>query len=403
MRNHLLHFTEDQVMSTAHTWLVKGAVLALLVAVGLALNPAAAQDILDDFKKDRKLAAAKLEKEVEQALQQVSQLKAKEPAKAMGIMNTYKFILDDDTFLTKERRDQLLAEVAKQIKGLEPAAAAASKKSAAEEQYDKYSKFTPKQGAPKTPYGTAQQIINDVNQKLATEKKYNAQKTANAGKILNDVSLGDIPDGYVSFAKGWKETKEIRLMMANKAKYTPEELALMKAMNSVLTIDFGKPTPFKDVISYLEERTGQSIVVDPAALKELMIDYETPITFSAKKVSFRLALKKILGDVGLAYILKGGVVQVVTPQQATKMMTTASYPIADLLPPPMPGAGPFFNEAREQYYANQIMQMIVMTVEPTSWAVNGGGGTIYYNPVSKAVVVRNSAEMHLSLKGGMGY
>jgi len=143
-------------------------------------------------------------------------------------------------------------------------------------------------------------------------------------------------------------------------------------------------------------------------MKALEIDYSTPVSFQAKKVTFRTALKKVLGDVGLAYILKGGVVQVVTPQVAQSTMTTQSYYVGDLLPPPLPGTGPFFNAAREQHYANQIMQMIVMTVEPQSWAANGnGGGTIWYNAATKTIVIRNSAEMHLSFKssfsGGLGF
>ncbi len=46
-----------------------------------------------------------------------------------------------------------------------------------------------------------------------------------------------------------------------------------------------------------------------------------------------------------------------------------------------------------------IMQTIVQNVEPSSWQVNNpdAGGTITFDPVRMAIVVKQTAEMHLML------
>jgi hypothetical protein len=46
--------------------------------------------------------------------------------------------------------------------------------------------------------------------------------------------------------------------------------------------------------------------------------------------------------------------------------------------------------------------MIQRTVDPASWQNNGGQGTILFNPGTMALIIKQSAEMHLILGGSMG-
>jgi hypothetical protein len=197
-----------------------------------------------------------------------------------------------------------------------------------------------------------------------------------------------------------KKLKELRLAMAGLT-LTDDEKALIKAMKTELTPDFNK-VPFQDVIKLLEEKTGVTIVIDPNALKALKIDATTPVTFASKnKVTLRATLKKILGDLGLAYILKDGIIQVVTPQVAENALATRTYYVGDRIPPG-PGMWPFGKTVHEQFFGNRIAQRIVLTVDPQSWAVNGKGkGTIQYKAVSKCLVISNSMEVHLNIKASM--
>jgi len=390
-------------MSTRHRWLCRGAV-ALLAAASILALLSSARAGGDDFGTSPKLAADKLEQEVKGAIAEAQLLKAKEPDKALFLLNACKQKLTQDTNLTKARRTELLALVAQHIQAVAASANGPAKKKKDDDLYDQYEKA--KQGKPGSggtggtgAAGTAGSIIGGLKGKYDDQQKAKADADKGHLSLLKPPGLGDIPpgDSVVKYSKDWAKILDLRKKLTN---LTKEEAAVLKAMNTTLEkLDYVKQ-PFQDVLTLLGKKTGLTIIIDPNAMKALELEYNTPVTLQADKISARAALKRVLGEVGLAYILKGDVVQVVTPQVAQNTMTLRSYYVGDLMPPPMPGAGPFFNQAREQWHADQIMAMIVTTVEPQSWAPNGPG-TISYNPVSKAIVVRNSAEMHLSLKSSL--
>src|SRR5207253_667559 len=108
-------------------------------------------------------------------------------------------------------------------------------------------------------------------------------------------------------------------------KLSAKEIALLKAMNSTLSVDF-KGNSFKEVLEYLQVKTGLTIIVDENSLKDAMVEYNDPVTFKVQKVTVRTILKKILADRGLSYILQEGIVQVVTAQRARETMVVRSYP-----------------------------------------------------------------------------
>ena len=48
----------------------------------------------------------------------------------------------------------------------------------------------------------------------------------------------------------------------------------------------------------------------------------------------------------------------------------------------------------------QMMDLIVNTVEPASWQVNGGWGTISFHEPSMSLIIRAPAEFHYQFGGG---
>ena len=106
----------------------------------------------------------------------------------------------------------------------------------------------------------------------------------------------------------------------------------------------------------------------------------------------RTVLHKVLADLGLTYIIRNEAIQVVSPAMAKQMMVTKTYYIRDLLP----GGWGFFSAVQ----AAQLIDMIQSTVEPQSWKANGGDGTIVYDPITRALVVRQNAEFHSVLSSG---
>jgi hypothetical protein len=49
-----------------------------------------------------------------------------------------------------------------------------------------------------------------------------------------------------------------------------------------------------------------------------------------------------------------------------------------------------------------LMDLIVNTVEPASWQVNGGWGTISFHEPSMSLLIRQTAEFHYQMGNGLG-
>jgi hypothetical protein len=115
-------------------------------------------------------------------------------------------------------------------------------------------------------------------------------------------------------------------------------------------------------------------------------------------MTVRTALKKILGDKGLTYIIKEGNIQVMTPKKASEYTVVRTYTISDLVTPD-PRLN-FFNPYMAQFQkiqaGNQIVALIQNTIEPSYWQPNGPG-TIIFEPTTGALIVRASAELHYQL------
>jgi hypothetical protein len=192
-----------------------------------------------------------------------------------------------------------------------------------------------------------------------------------------------MPSGKdIEFPEYWAKLKEIR-KDPFELKLTKAERNLIRAMNSTLSVNFDRTT-FRNAIDYLQEKTGTTIVLDKEALEEAEVSYDDPVSFSASKIQYRTVLRKLLADRGLTYFMRDGVIEVVTPKKARETMVTRLYPL-----PVDPLAGPLAAQVRAQ----QIIQLIVTTIEPASWAINGGSGTIAYDPLTRSLIITNHAEL----------
>jgi hypothetical protein len=193
-----------------------------------------------------------------------------------------------------------------------------------------------------------------------------------------------------------------RISERGKQKLTTKEVALLKALNSTLSVDFDKKR-LSLVIELLQDKAGLTILVDESSLKDANVDlYEDTVTFKVNKVTVRTILKKILADRGLTYVIREGMVSVVTQQKAREMMVVRAYPINDLVATNDPIFwGPIFNRAFMLQNAQMIINMIQSSVEPSQWNVNGGPASITFHEPTMSLVIRASAEMHFQM-GGAG-
>ena len=89
--------------------------------------------------------------------------------------------------------------------------------------------------------------------------------------------------------------------------------------------------PLQDMLDHLAELHNIEIQIDNKALCYVGIDPSTPITKDLKGITLRSALKLILRELELAYVIQGEVLLITTPEEAEHCLITRVYPVTDLL------------------------------------------------------------------------
>jgi hypothetical protein len=379
--------------------------LSLLAMTGCLVLGArvSADDFLDRIKRQNQLEAQKAEAEVNKALAEARRLELSNPDAALKVLRNAAALLEDVRDMSAEQRQDLQGRLDTRIRAL--VARARQQREAAE----RAAAVTAERDAqkerqrPPVKQNTADQARDFIDKGKYTDtaaalKKKREQATLDVFAQIDKVSIPPTRD--VEFPAYWAKLSKLPTRQVG-PKLTEKEKDLIRALNSTLSVDFDK-TAFRDVMNYLSEKTGTTIFLDKESLREKEIEYDDPVSFSAKKLTYRTVLRKILADKGLTFILRDGMVEVVTQQKAREAMVTRTYPLADFLPVPDPRNGPFFNRAQMIQAANQIINLIQSTVEPSSWQANGGPGSIMFHEPSMSIIIRNSAEFHYSLATPLG-
>lgn len=100
--------------------------------------------------------------------------------------------------------------------------------------------------------------------------------------------------------------------------------------------------PLKDVVLYLTETHNIPIVLSLKKLEEASVSSDTPITKSLRGITLRSALRLILKELELTYVVRDEVMQITTPEDAESQLITKVYPVGDLVIPIQAGGGGLF-------------------------------------------------------------
>lgn len=165
---------------------------------------------------------------------------------------------------------------------------------------------------------------------------------------------------------------------------TSREKAVLGKLDEKTTTDFVvNQTPFEQVLKLLEKEIGSPLVISKATMEDMRITYESVLTYSIPKgVSKRTLLRSVLGELGLTYVIKSEVLQVMSILQAKNELRSGVLDIQTML---TRGNNP-----------EDIIRMIKSTVDPDSWDTSGGPGTIFFSPPG-TLIIRNSAEVIYNL------
>jgi hypothetical protein len=370
-------------------------VLALLA--GLVLVAGASAQEFEQLRARQEIAAQKLFEEVKSTLAEARRLERSDPAEAARVLRKCLALVDDDTSLSEPQRTALQRQLWARINEMDTAVRA---KALSDRQAKRPVPEKREPDPPANPSGLASKAkdsFDAARTRVADADKLKAAKNAGFDATVRGTEESAVAsDKAMTFASAYA----YRAALRGKQQLTAKEKSLLKALNSVMSVDFNK-SAFRDVIDYMMEKTGQTIVLDPDSLKEAMVEYDDPVTFKGKKLTVRTILKKVLADRGLTYILQEGTIQVVTPQRARETLVTRAYPVGDLASSLDMRFPPLVRRLQILQNVAQLIDLIQNNVEPSSWQANGGLGTISFYEPTMSLVIRQTAEMHYQLGGAL--
>jgi len=108
------------------------------------------------------------------------------------------------------------------------------------------------------------------------------------------------------------------------------EIKILRALDSPTTFDFDD-TPLAEVVDYLKDFHKIEIQIHERALEDVGIGSDTPITRHLKGITLRSALRLMLKELDLTYIIRDEVLLITTPEEAEESSYTSVYEVGDLV------------------------------------------------------------------------
>jgi hypothetical protein len=422
-------------------WLCRTLLTFGTLGIFLAAGPARADGPGDSdstplqrARQRQQLVDQRIEHEVRTAVLEAQRLYLRDPEQAVERLKQALATVKDDTDLSPKRRDQLVSMLKDRIRVLQlppsreaPARSADDRnrplsreevKAYLRRQLEEQRAARDRAQAANTATDSQRRLatddaarrIQDARDRLNANRRYQTDRAARqAGHDLDIQKAATPPAGdYVVDAE--KAERNRKSPYRQLVKLTTKEKSIIKSLNSPVTVTFSD-SHFKDVIEYLATLSDQNIILDPGAMEQNDVTYDSPVTLKVRELSLRSTLRKVLSQFNLTYIVKDEVIYVTSKEKAKKEMVTRVYPVGDLVR----GVGPLadaglglrlgpLGQALDQTQMVQnaatLIEQVKSTVDPDSWGP--GGGSVSFDAASMALVVKQSAEVHLMLGGSLG-
>jgi hypothetical protein len=206
-------------------------------------------------------------------------------------------------------------------------------------------------------------------------------------------------DGAANHPRTWDELKTQRAR-ARTEKQGIERLLDQKTVS--LTFEQGT---LRDAMKAVSEAAGVNVVVEDVVLEEVGVTLQRPVSLRLDKVSARTALRLLLEPLSLGWRIEADDVLVITNKiRLGGRLTVATYRVADLTlaPPPPLVAGEEESETSLGLDMETLKRLILTTIEPDSWNVNGGHGSIEPFEGTQSLVIRQTKRTHEEIADLLG-
>lgn len=210
--------------------------------------------------------------------------------------------------------------------------------------------------------------------------------------------------------------------IAPKAPHKVEFLPARSALEEKILLALAEPTvvefegtPLQDVIGYVQEKHELEIEVDQAALNDAGLSLEMPTTVKSKGLPLRSTLRRLLPR-ELTYYVDDDVLMITTQDKASETLVTRTYPVGDLVSntvevlPAEPvtgggmmgagggmggaGGGRRSSTSRIPSSYSRLIEAMTTTIQPASWDVLSGNGSIVAVPEARSLVISQTHAAH---------
>ncbi len=177
----------------------------------------------------------------------------------------------------------------------------------------------------------------------------------------------------------------------NQNALSPEEKKVLAAMDAPTALDYEK-VPLDQVTKDLSEKLGFSVRLDTAALEEMGLEPDMPISLRVRDISLRNALRCMFHGTGLDFVITSEVLLITSEVRADDRLETRAYPWRFYVYEGSANEMGFFMEgdekrpsedeaaAKEEFTlrieSDTVIDYLVNAVHRDTWEENGGQGRV---------------------------
>ena len=149
-------------------------------------------------------------------------------------------------------------------------------------------------------------------------------------------------------------------------------------------IDF-TDQPLSDVVSQLQDAYGIPIQVDRAALEAIGVSLDEPVNLNVHNISFQSALRLMLKNLQLTYIITDEVLMITTSDEAEKRLKVCVYDVHNIV-------------GNDEQALNALIKTISASTASGSWSENGGNAPDIHVVKPALLVVSQSQAVHEDIR-----
>jgi hypothetical protein len=380
---------------------------ALLVVFAASTVQAAERDLLKDVKDRLAVEAQRVEKEFTEGRAAAYKLVRSDTPRlveATEKLQTLLAMVRADNALPNARREVLIVTLKYDLNKVKEIAGERRRSSGTDDSITRSIKNEARRAAEERRIGDrrpsrdiASSIIESRGRSVADGRSERDRFSDRFTKVTSSVAKSATPVARdTTFPPDWVEKSKRR---STEQKITAKEQAILKALNTTITVDFDNNT-FEEVLDWLRKSTGVTITVDKRAMDEVNVTYQSTISLKLRGTT-RTILRRILADLNMAYFIKSEAIQITSQERAKQETTIRTYYVGDLAAVTDLRLGPIASRIAMIQTVNTLITTITQTIEPKSWQVNNPDavGTITFDPLRMTLIVKQSAEIHYSLGG----